>query len=161
VVPFMKSRELLVIFMLVLAGGLASELISSERTSLSDNRTQIYFQGHVLNVHIANTPKERQRGLMFREELGENEGMLFVYEEEDYRSFWMKNTLIPLDIIFLNAEKEVINVETARPEPNVSDSNLMTYGSERPAKYVLEVNAGFAEDFSVSEGAKFSWKDLR
>ena len=94
---------------------------------------------------------------MNRTELGKHEGMLFVYPEEGDRSFWMKNTLISLDMIFLDSEKEVINVETAFPEPNTSDEDLTRYRSERPVKYVVEVNAGFAENYSISEGTKVTW----
>lgn len=108
-------------------------------------------------LEVADNDTERRIGLMNRTELGKHEGMLFVYPEEGYRSFWMKNTLISLDMIFLDSEKEVINVETAFPEPNTSDEDLTRYRSERPVKYVVEVNAGFAENYSISEGTKVTW----
>ncbi len=109
-------------------------------------------------LEVADNRSEREKGLMDRTKLGKNQGMLFIFEEEAPRGFWMKNTLIPLDMIFLDKDKEVINVETAYPEPNTSDSELKVYRSERPAKYVIEVNAGFAESNSISPGTEVSWK---
>jgi uncharacterized membrane protein (UPF0127 family) len=64
----------------------------------------------------------------------------------------MKNTLIPLDIIFVDKERRIINIEEAYPEPNTSDENLKTYRSERPAKYVIETNSSFTERRNVEEG---------
>jgi uncharacterized membrane protein (UPF0127 family) len=107
-------------------------------------------------LEIADNDTERQEGLMNVTELGERRGMLFVFEEEEMRGFWMKNTLIPLDMIFLDAEKQVINVETAGPEPGTADENLTVYRSEKPAKYVIEVNAGFAENYSITKGTEVS-----
>ena len=105
-----------------------------------------------LNVEVAETPDERERGLMYREKLNIENGMLFVFPEEDYRGFWIKNTLIPLDIIFVDKERRIINIEEAYPEPNTSDENLKTYRSERPAKYVIETNSSFTERRNVEEG---------
>jgi len=124
--------------------------------SLEQNSTEVYFEDHSFSVEIADTPEERRRGLMFREQLGENEGMLFVYEEESPRSFWMKNTLIPLDIIFLDSEMRIINIEKANPEPNTSDENLASYRSERPAQYVLEINQNRSEEIGLEKGDKMS-----
>lgn len=138
----------------ILAG--AFQLYSSTEQSLEGNHTEIYFEDHSFSVEIADTPEERARGLMYREELGEDEGMLFVYEEEDYRSFWMKNTLIPLDIIFLDSDFEVINIEKAHPEPNTSDENLASYESERPAQYVLEINQNRSEEIGLEKGSEMS-----
>ena len=129
---------------------------SVDSNPLEQNSTQIYFQDHSFSVEIADTPEERERGLMFREELGENEGMLFVYEEESPRSFWMKNTLIPLDIIFLDSNMEVINIEKADPELNTSDPNLESYDSESPARYVLEINQNRSEEIGLEKGDELS-----
>ena len=84
--------------------------------------------------------------------------MIFIFPDEGPRAFWMKNTYIPLDMIFLNSEKEVLNVETAQPQPNTSEEDLKLYRSEGPAKYVIEVNAGFADNYPVEKGDKVNWK---
>lgn len=107
-----------------------------------------------LNVEIADTESERRRGLMFREKLSIDNGMLFVFPDEEYRGFWMKNTLIPLDMIFVDEEGRIVNIEEAVPEPNTSDEDLKTYRSERPVKYVIETNSTFTEKWNVTEGEK-------
>ena len=129
---------------------------STSSNPFEQNSTEIYFQDHSFSVEIADTSEERRQGLMFREDLGENEGMLFVYGEESPRSFWMKNTVIPLDIIFLDSNMEVINIQKANPEPNTSDENLSTYQSERPAQYVLEINQNRSEEIGLEKGDEMS-----
>ena len=129
---------------------------SGPETPLDGNRTEIFFEDHRFEVEIADSSEERARGLMNREFLGENSGMLFVYEEKNDRSFWMKNTFIPLDIIFLDSNFEVINIEKADPEPNTSDDNLQRYKSDRPAQYVLEINQNRSEEIGLEKGSKMS-----
>jgi uncharacterized membrane protein (UPF0127 family) len=129
---------------------------SSPETPLDGNRTEIFFEDHRFEVEIADTSEERARGLMNRESLGENSGMLFVYDEEENRSFWMKNTFIPLDIMFLDSNFEVINIEKADPEPNTSDDNLQRYKSDSSAQYVLEINQNRTEEIGLEEGSEMS-----
>ncbi len=90
-------------------------------------------------VEIAKTPAQRHQGLMFREELEVGTGMLFVFEEEDFHSFWMKNTLIPLDIIWIGKDMNVIETHTLQP---CSTEECPTTEPSQKAKYVLEINAG-------------------
>lgn len=90
-------------------------------------------------VEIANTPEARQMGLMGREKLEKGEGMLFVFDRENLHGFWMKNTLIPLDVIWISADKKVVDAQTLFPcKEEVCPGFLPKY----PAQYVLEVNAG-------------------
>jgi len=107
-----------------------------------------------IQVEVADSPAERKKGLMFRKKLDITEGMLFVFPEEDYRGFWMKNTLIPLEIIFVDKNGIIINIEEAIPEPNTYDEDLKTYRSDEPAKYVIETNSTFTEKWNVTEGEK-------
>lgn len=102
-------------------------------------------------VEIADSPDEWAHGLMFRESLAENEGMLFIFPGEKERVFWMKNTRIPLDIIFVSADNKVVNVVIALP--CIADP-CPTYSSNVPAKYVVETNAGFAARNGVIEGTR-------
>ena len=104
-----------------------------------------------VNVEIADDNEERTKGLMFREYLGENEGMLFVFDDAQIRTFWMKNTKIPLDIIFISEDLEIINIKQA--EPCIND-HCRVYSSEGNAKYVLEVNRGFSERNGINSGNK-------
>ncbi|PSP55412.1 hypothetical protein BRC82_05590 [Halobacteriales archaeon QS_1_67_19] len=107
-----------------------------------------------VTLEVADSPEERAEGLMFRESLPENHGMVFVYEDAAPRSFWMKNTLLPLDMIFIAENGTVLNVEHADPEPNASDEELTRYQSDGPAKYVIELEQGFANRTGVEAGAE-------
>ena len=103
-----------------------------------------------VNVEVADTPQKQSQGLMFRENLKWDHGMLFIFDSESVLSFWMKDTLIPLDMIFVDETFRIINVvDNALPckiEP------CPDYSSEKPAKYVLEVNAGFVETNDIEAG---------
>jgi uncharacterized membrane protein (UPF0127 family) len=105
-----------------------------------------------LAVEIAETRRERARGLMERESVPDGAGMLFVYEDAAPRAFWMKNTLVPLDIIFVNEEMRVLNVEHASPEPYTPEDELTRYHSDGPARYVVEAERGYANETGVSSG---------
>lgn len=100
-------------------------------------------------VEVARTPQEYALGLMFRRKLPADRGMLFPYDEEGWRSFWMKNTLIPLDILFFDGERRLINWHTAQP---CRSDPCPGYASSAPARYVLELNAGRAEDLDLEPG---------
>jgi uncharacterized membrane protein (UPF0127 family) len=102
-----------------------------------------------VSVEIAENETERRQGLMNRTALPIDQGMLFVFPEEDERSFWMKNTYIPLDIAFIDSRGEILNIEEAYPQPNTSDDKLRRYRSDGEAMYVLELNASFSERYSV------------
>lgn len=103
-----------------------------------------------LRVELARTEQERLRGLMFRRSLPHQEGMLFIFPDEGIWGIWMKNTLIPLDVIWMDASGRVVNI-AANLQPAV-DQNPAAYRNERPAKFVLEANAGFAEKNRISVG---------
>ena len=103
-------------------------------------------RAHAVLVEVAADPAARERGLMFRRRLEEGRGMLFVFEEEQEQSFWMKNTLIPLDMIFVSAEGRVVTV-ISRAEPLSLSPRI-----GGPCRYVLEVPGGWAEARGVKRG---------
>lgn len=103
-----------------------------------------------VDVEIADSSAKRMKGLMFRSSLGENEGMLFVFNDEDYRKFWMMNTTIPLDAIHIAADGAV--VEVIPMDPCTSLISCKSYPTSQKAKYVLEVNQGFAEKNGIEAG---------
>ena len=103
-------------------------------------------------LEVADTGEERARGLMNRPSLPPDRGMLFVWEDESVRGFWMLNTLIPLDILFIDEQWMVVDIQTMAPEPDVPASELTIYQSAGPAQYALEVNAGDAERCEVAVG---------
>jgi hypothetical protein len=103
-------------------------------------------KSHVVQVELADTPEKRERGMMFRKELADGKGMLFIFDEEGEHSFWMKDTLIPLDMIFVDSAGRVTGVVArARPltlEPRIGGTSRM----------VLEVPGGWAAEHGVRVG---------
>lgn len=99
-----------------------------------------------LQVEIADSDAERQRGLMERTALGENRGMLFVFESEQTLSFWMKNTLIPLSIAYMDSGGRIVDIQDMQPLDETP------HPSAEPARYALEVNQGFFEEHGVEVG---------
>ena len=93
-----------------------------------------------VNVEIADDNYERMHGLMFRENLNKNFGMLFIFDAEENQTFWMKNTMIPLDIIFISKDMKIIDIKYATP---CKENPCKLYKSSGPAQYVLEVNGNF------------------
>lgn len=104
-----------------------------------------------ISIEIADSPEERQQGLMFRTSLSEDQGMLFIFEQSAQVSFWMKNTLIPLDIVFIDENKQIADIQTAQP---CTADPCTLYKPPQPVLYVLEVNAGFAEKYGIKVGDK-------
>ena len=105
-----------------------------------------------LNVEVAKNPPEREKGLMFRNSLGEYDGMLFVFDEEEYLNFWMKNTFIPLDIAYIS-KKGIINEIYYMAPVDISK----IYNSKNRAMYALEVNAGWFEKHKIKIGSKIDF----
>jgi len=105
-----------------------------------------------ITVEFAEDDYARGYGLMFRKFLPFDHGMLFIFPEERYQSFWMKNTAVSLDMIFLNNNKEIINI--ARDTQPFAEKN---YSSAAPARYVLEVVAGYSDQWAIGPGVKVNW----
>jgi uncharacterized membrane protein (UPF0127 family) len=104
-------------------------------------------------VDISDTPETRRMGLMWRHDMDSGYGMLFIYENDRPRSFWMRNTPIPLDIIFVNKNREIINI-AANTAP-MSDHSYISHG---PVRYVVEVRAGFCKKHRIKKGMGIEWK---
>jgi len=115
---------------------------------------QAILGGHVFSLEIANTPQERAVGLMDRPSLPLDHAMLFVFESEGLWGFWMKNTLIPLDILWISTTLEVVDIQTMHPEPGKTDAQLTRYHPRAPARYALEMNAGLAQAYQFTPGMK-------
>ena len=118
------------------------------------NVHEALIQGHRFQLEVARTPSERARGLMERASLPEDAAMLFVFEREEYLSFWMKNTLIPLDILYLNAQGVVVDVQTMHTQTGSPESELKLYLSAQPARFAVEMNAGRAEALGIVPGTQ-------
>lgn len=107
---------------------------------------------HAFKVEVADTPQAQARGLMFRTELGPNEGMVFPYAAPQMLSFWMKNTPLPLDIIFVGADGRIVNI-AAMTTPYSLDS----VASTGPATAVLEIPGGRAAQLGIAPGDLVEW----
>jgi len=108
-----------------------------------------------VDVEVARTPAEQQQGLMFRQSLPPDAGMLFVFQEDVDHAFWMKNTLIPLDMIFIAGDGTVVGVvENAEPQTTVPRS------VRAPSRYVLEVNGGWSAAHAVKKGDRARFEGL-
>lgn len=108
-----------------------------------------------VDVEVARTPAETQRGLMFRRQMAPNAGMIFLFARPRQMTFWMRNTYIPLDMVFITSEMRVLGVvENATPETD--DAREV----EGISQYVLEVNAGFAREHGIVPGTAVRFEDL-
>ena len=121
-------------------------------TPIPEGTVLAVMGGETFILELALTPAERSRGLSNREHLAPVGGMLFVFARESNRSFWMKETLIPLDILFLDEERRIVNIHTMHPQPGVPDGQLTLYRSTAPAQYAVEVNAGIAAELELAPG---------
>ncbi|MCI0472224.1 MAG: DUF192 domain-containing protein [Ignavibacteria bacterium] len=106
-----------------------------------------------INIELADTERKRMQGLMYRKTMDENNGMLFVFPVSELQSFWMKNTPLPLDIMFVNENKEIVKIHS-----NTTPYSEQSYPSLKKAMYVVEVIAGYAEKHNISEGDKIEFK---
>lgn len=114
--------------------------------------------GFIVDLELAVTPQEVADGLMYRPSLPENRGMLFIFEADRYPSFWMKNTLIPLDLVFLDSTGSVVDV-VANVPPCAADP-CPTYSPKTPARAVLEMAAGTAARHGVEAGAVVTFQRI-
>ena len=110
----------------------------------------VELKGQRFHVEVVDDEPRRQLGLMHRETLPDNQGMLFLFEHEGLQAFWMKNTLIPLDILYFDAERRLVSV--SRDVPPCKSARCPNYPSTGPALYVLELNAGQAAALGVGRG---------
>ena len=113
-------------------------------------RTPLNAGMHRLDVQLAQTPQQRQIGLMWRQDMPQHEGMLFVFEQAATQCFWMRNTLIPLTAAFLEDDGTIVNLADMKPRSD--DSHC----SERPVRYVLEMNAGWFAKRQIKPGYKLT-----
>ncbi len=108
----------------------------------------------VLQVEVADTPEARGRGLMHRERLADNAGMLFIFEEQHRWGFWMKNTLIPLSIAFIDRSWRIVDIQDMAVAANPRDGPFTIYESRAPAQYALEVRQGLFKQKDIGVGAR-------
>jgi len=119
-----------------------------------DTPITLIEQQRIVYVAIARNDNERERGLMFQRDLGENQGMLFIYPDLARRSVWMKNTLLALDVVFLSGDGRIVarleNLQPCHRDP------CRIYDSKVPARYMLELSAGYIEKHALKPGQQIS-----
>jgi uncharacterized protein len=129
---------------LLAAASLASHADAGMRT------LQLNIGRHALKVEVAENDAQRMKGLMFREKMAANSGMLFIFEEPAYQSMWMKNTLIPLSVAFVDRDGVILNI------PDMQPQTLDTHMSAGPALYAIETNKGWFAERGIKPGDRVS-----
>lgn len=151
---YTAMRSLVAFAVLLLANVYASKISAEETISSSSVETNVVEIQTApdrtirFNVELADTPAERQRGLMFRKSMPTESGMLFIFDGEHPREFWMRNTWIPLDILYFSAKGRLVSIQ-AQAQPY--DETPLP--SRAPARYVLEINGGLAAELGILPGA--------
>src|SRR5688572_28550779 len=125
---------------LLIGAAVAAQADAPKRTA------QIKVGPHPLRVEIAATDPEREKGLMFRRSMGANDGMLFIFEQPAYHSMWMKNTLIPLSVAFVDGEGVILNILDLEPQ------TLDMHMSAGPSIYAIETNKGWFAQKKIKAG---------
>ena len=108
-----------------------------------------------VSLEVAATPAERERGLMYRSSLAEGRGMLFVFDEDGNHTFWMRNTLIPLDMLFIARDGTVVGIHA-----NATPLSTANIAVGKPSRYVLEVPGGWAARHGISAGARVDFRGV-
>jgi uncharacterized membrane protein (UPF0127 family) len=108
---------------------------------------------HRFDIYLAIDDRQQRRGLMFVREMPARTGMLFVYADENYRSMWMKNTYLPLDMVFARRDGSISNIES-----NTVPLSEKSIRSSEPVAFVLELNAGTARRLAIDDGSRLIWE---
>jgi len=110
--------------------------------------TVLRIGAHHIKVEVAQTDAQREKGLMFRQQMGRDDGMLFIFDEPAYHAMWMKNTLIPLSVAFLDAQGTILNILDMEPQ------TLDSHAAAGPAIYAIETNKGWFDGKKIKAGDK-------
>jgi hypothetical protein len=152
-----RRQSLIVLSVLVVVIGMFPLAAQAQGASFQDSSPRRALEivtkarSQTFEVEVASTREQRARGLMFRKELPERRGMLFDFGREQEIRMWMKDTLIPLDMIFIESDGRVLRIEQ-----NAERESLSVISSGGPARLVLEVKAGTAKRFGISAGDRVS-----
>jgi uncharacterized protein len=122
----------------------------------TQNTSQVTLKDKTFNIEVVSSSLDRSKGLMFRTSLEEDKGMLFIFPSSSRHSFWMKNTYIPLDIIWINEALEIVHINKDT-QPCKDTCNSIT--PDNAAKYVLEINSGLVEKYNFKLGDKVEIKE--
>ena len=132
--------------LMLLVGTAKAQTLDEPQMKLE--RVKLSSGMHRLDVQVAATPEQRQTGLMFRKDMPQHEGMIFVFEQATKQCFWMKNTLIPLSAAFVDDDGTIVNIEEMKALA------LDAHCSAKPVRYVLEMNKGWFAKKGIKPGSK-------
>ncbi len=152
-----EARKLLLLLFLCLLLTSCRPKVNTQNDDSHITYSKIIFSGKpeaTILAENAETPAEQQKGLMFRKTMDVNHGMLFVFDHTEVKTFWMKNTYIPLDIIFISEDMEIDSI-AKNTKPRQTE---VLYSSNSEVKFVLEVNAGFTDTHSINTGDRVEIK---
>ncbi len=151
---------LIIGLVVILAVVLTMQVTSKPPLSdIKDQNINISLNGKPYSVEVVGTPQSRAKGLMNREKLDDNSGMLFVFDGTGIYPFWMKDTLIPLDMIWINQNKEIVHIkENAQPCPTTIGAICNSIVPLKPALYVIELNAGDVQKLGLKTGDKIDFE---
>jgi uncharacterized membrane protein (UPF0127 family) len=141
------TKTLRILLAIAVGAGIAFSA-SAQTGPQSLPKTRLNAGIHNIDAELATTPDEREIGLMFRPAMAANAGMLFVFEERAQQCFWMKNTLIPLDVAFIGDDGAIVNIDQMKAQ------TLDSHCSARPVRYVLEMNDGWFAKRGIKAGQK-------
>jgi uncharacterized protein len=125
------------------------------------NEPSVTLRDRLFKVELAADDASRAKGLMFRDVLGEDQGMLFLFPDQQSRSFWMHNCKIALDILYFDQDRKLVSQSLSVPPCNLAPERCPNYPSLKPAKYVLELNAGVSEKLGVRIGDELVFHQIK
>ncbi|TWO69964.1 DUF192 domain-containing protein [Caenimonas sedimenti] len=153
----MKTRSMKTSFaaLFAVSAVLAAGLAAAQEPQLNLPRVRLAAGMHQIDAQVASAPDQRMTGLMYRQEMPQHEGMLFIFEQPSQQCFWMKNTLLPLSTAFVADDGTIVNIEDMAPQ------TLNSHCSAKPVRYVLEMNKGWFAKKGIKPGAKLSGAPFR
>ncbi|HWI80611.1 DUF192 domain-containing protein [Ramlibacter sp.] len=138
-----------------LAAAAAALPAAAQEAQMNLPRVKLGAGMHQIDAQVAHTPDQRMTGLMFRKDMPQHEGMLFVFEQPSQQCFWMRNTLLPLTAAFVADDGTIVNLEDMKPQTD--DSHC----SAKPVRYVLEMNQGWFAKKGIKPGARLTGAPFR
>jgi uncharacterized membrane protein (UPF0127 family) len=143
----------------VLAATLVLATSCAAKPAAAQHAPSVVLDGHRFQVEVARTPAQHQHGLMGRTSMPADHGMLFIFRQSRPRTFWMKNTLIPLDILFFNRQRKLVTIQANAQPCKTTPCKL--YPSKVPMRYALELNAGTAARIGAHKGDVIRFSNLK
>lgn len=151
--PILISIAMIVVLILAIIYNFDIDFKERE-TAQAISNPQIQIENEIIEIEIADTTSKRAKGLMYRKYLPKNHGMLFIYDIPTILRFWMKNTLIPLSIAFIDENGIIIDIQEMESYAGQSDESLPVYTSKTPALYALEMSQGWFKEKNIEPGMR-------